>query len=270
MMPRLNSVREAFVDTVINWRLWLVQFFGNVLIFLAFLWWVRPHEANGWQLFYASFFILLTAAAALVLHGGTLDFYQIAHRSGNVRLLAAFKKAVRHLPAIAVWAAVFFLLQWLIAELDQYSISLPAFLRSEFPAWLRRMISEPALDKTYSSIVWLLRWVILPGLLLPFAAAGAEQGFRGLLDFAGWRRAARSLAYWIVLLIVALLAVLSIEGLMSLKPDPKTSTPLGDGVSLFFRLLFAYLLGIFCWLLACSMLGRKTAQTSGESGAQPV
>lgn len=269
-MASLNSVRAAVVLAVINWRLWVIQFLGNVVLFLAFVWWTQPWEANWGQIVFSSLLLLVTAAAALVLHGGTLDFFHLAHQSNEARLKPAFRSALRHVPAMALWAVIFVLVQLLVWKLDQYSISLPGYLRSEFPAWLRRIISEPALDNIYSGIIWLLRWVIVPGLLLPFALFCAEKGFRGLAAIRDWGTALKSLSYWIVLVVAAVLAVFSIQGLMSLKPDPKTSTVLGDQISLFFRLLFAYLLGIFCWLLACSMLGRRTAHPAREAGAQPV
>lgn len=269
-MHRLNAPRAAFVLTVISWRLWLAQFAANILVFLLFVWWLRLPDAHWWQLLFGFLLVLAAAAAALVLHGGTLDFFQTAHESKEAQLATAFKKAWRHLPALALWAVIFLFLQWLLGRLDQYAISLPGYLRSEFPAWLRRVISEPRLDSFYSGSVWLLRWVVLPGLLLPFALFCAETGFRGFLAFADWRRTARSLSYWIVLLFAALLAVWSTQALMSWKLDPRTATLQAEETSLFFRLLFAYLLGIFCWLLACSMLGRKAADAGGKSGTQPV
>lgn len=265
-----SALNDTLVLAVTSWRLWLLQFLGNVVIFLLFAWWLRLPDAHWWQLLFGLLLILFGFAAALVLHGGTLDFFQIAHRGKEGTLAMAFSKALRHLPAIALCAAIFFLLQWLLGKLEQYSILLPGYLRSEFPAWLRRMISEPRLDSIYSGVLWLLRWVVLPGLLLPFALFCADQGFRGLTALRDWWRVQRSLSYWIVLLIAALLGVVATDAIMDWKLDPRTATLQAEEASLFFRLLFAYLLGIFSWLLACSVLGRKTVHTGGESGAQPV
>ncbi|HLW53738.1 MAG TPA: hypothetical protein VKW06_12940 [Candidatus Angelobacter sp.] len=269
-MARWKSLKDTLLLAVTTWRLWLLHFVANAVFFLLFIWWLRPHEASGWQLFYSSLVILLTAAATLVLHAGTLDFFQIAHQRKESNMPAAFRRAWRHLPAIAVWALVFFFLQMLLGKLDQYSVTLPGFLRSEFPAWLRRMISEPRLDSMYSGLLWLLHWLILPALLLPLALFSADRGFRGLIAVRDCWRTLRSLVYWIVLLVAALIGVSATQAIMGWKLDPRTATLSAEETSLVFRLLFAYLLRIFSWLLACSALGRNTADTAGESAAQPV
>lgn len=267
-MARWSSLKDALVLAVNNWRLWLLQFLGNAALFLAFVWWLRISEAHWWQLLFSSLLIALIAAAALLLHGGTLNYYVSAHEDKTAKLPPAFRKALQHLPAIFVWTLIFFLLRWLIGRLDHYDITFPGYLRSEFPAWLRRMISEPRLDSIYSALVSVLRWIVLPGLLLPFALLCADRGFRGWIAFRGWGSTVRSLVYWLVLVAAVLLGVCCVEAIMGWKLDPKTATLQAERASLAFRLLFAYLLGLFSWLLTCSVLGRL--RSAGQSGTQPL
>jgi hypothetical protein len=268
-MARWSPFKDALILAIRNWRLWLLQFFGNLLIFLSVVWWLRLPDAHWWQLLFGLLLIVITAAAALVLHGGTLNYFKGAHQDPSARIRSALKNAVKHLPALLVWALVLFALEWLVSQLDQYDSRVAGFLRSEFPAWLRKIISEPALNNIYSSLIWLLRWVVLPGLLLPFALSCAAKGFRGFLAFGNWVWVLRSLGYWIALIVGALLGVVCIGAIMGWKLDPKTATLSAEETSLAFRLLFGYLLGIFSWLLAGSMLGRKMALGSGQSGTQP-
>ena len=269
-MARWSPFKEGLVLAVNNWRLWSLQFFGNALIFLAFVWWLRLPDAHWWQLFFGLLLIVVAAMSALVLHGGTLNYFEDAHQDRGAYIRSGVKKAFKHLPALLVWALVLFTLEWLLAQLDQYDSRVAGYLRSEFPAWLRRIISEPALNNIYSGLIWLVRWVILPGLLLPFALSCAGKGFRGFLAFGNWLRVTRRLGYWIALVIVALLGVVCIGALMGWRLDPKTATLPAEQTSLAFRLLFAYLLGIFSWLLAGSILGRNMALGSGQSGTQPL
>jgi hypothetical protein len=269
-MARWRTIRDAVAVAVTSWRLWLVQFVGNAVIALAFVGWLRLPDAHWWQLLFGFLLIIACAAAALVLHVGTLDYCRSAHQTKAAALGPAFRRASRHLPAIVLWALVLLFLECLVAKLDSYSVSFPGYLRSEFPAWLRRIISEPRLDSLFTGSTWVLRWVILPGLLLPFAAFCAERGFRGLISFRDWRRALGGLIYWIVLLVAALIGVCSTQALMGWTLDPKTATLSAEETSLFFRLLAAYLLEIFSWLLACSVLGRTLARGSGETGAKPA
>jgi hypothetical protein len=270
-MARWSSFKDALLVSVKNWRLWLLQFFGNAVLFAAFIWWLRIPDARWWQLCFQFVLIVAVGIAALVLHGGTLTYFLSAHRDNTkaAPLVPALRTALKHLPAIAVWAAIFVVLREFVGKLDHYAVSFPGFLRSEFPAWLRRMISEPALDNIYSGFTALLRWVILPGLLLPAALFCADRGFRGLIAVRGWSRTIRSVMYWSVLVIALILGVYSVGLIMGWKLDPKTATLSVEKTSLVFRLLFAYLLGIFSWLLIGSALGRRQLAAPGQTGAQP-
>jgi hypothetical protein len=274
-MARWSSLKDAKAALLVsvNWRLWLIQFLGNALLFLAFVWWLRIGVGHWWQLFGQFILIIAIGIATLLLHGGTLNYFLSAHQDKDAAksalLVPAFKKALKHLPAIAVWAMIFFVLRGLIEKLDQYAVSFPGYLRSEFPVWLRRMISEPALDDIYSGLVALLRWVILPGLLLPSALFCADRGFRGFIALRDWGRTIRSFMYWLVLVFASILSVYCIGLIMDWKLDPKTATLAAEKTSLAFRLLFSYLLGIFSWFLVCSMLGRRQQGSSGQPVAQP-
>jgi hypothetical protein len=267
-MARWSPLKDALVLAVNKWQLWLVHFVGNAAIFLAFEWWLRFSDAHWWNLLASLLVIVVIVSATLLLHGGTLNYFQSAHQDRASKLPPAFKTALKHLPSIFVWALIFFSLFLLTYWIGKtYGVTLPGYLRSEFPAWLRRMISESRLDSIYSGLVSILRWVVLPGLLLPFALFCADKGFRGLVAFAAWRRTLRKLIYWLALVIAMILGVWCVEAIMGWKLDPKTSTFGAEKASLIFRLLFAYLLGLFSWFLACSVLGRT--RSIGQSAAEP-
>jgi hypothetical protein len=257
-MARWSSLRDALTLSLKSWRLWLVQFAGNAIIFALFLGWLRVPEAHWWQLLFQALLILALIGAVLVLHGGTLAYFQSAHENQTAQLVPAFRKALQHVLALAVCV---FLLHFAWAwsgHLDVYQTSLPGYIRSEFPAWLRRMISEPALDNTYTFLLFVLRWVILPGLLLPFLLFCADKGFRGLVAFRDWGKTVRNLAYWIALVVAAIVGVYFVEVVMGWRLDPKTSTFRGEEASFVMRQLLAYLLALFSWLFVASMLGRTS------------
>jgi hypothetical protein len=268
-MARLSSLKDSLVLGVRNWRLWLVQFVANAAIILAFFGWLQIKEAYWWQLVFSLLLAALLVIAVLVLHGGTLNYFESAHQDRSAKLLPAFRSAFRHLGALVVWFLVVHFLWHVASHLDAYSTSFPGYLRSEFPAWLRRMISEPALDNTYSFLLSLLLWVVLPGLFLPFALFAASRGFRGLIALRDWRHTVANLAYWIALMVAAVIAVYCTGKIMDWKLDPKTATLAGEKASLAFRLLFACLLAIFGWLLACSALGRARLN-GGQAGSKPA
>jgi len=260
-MARWSSLVEALTSSIRNWRLWLLQFIGNAAIFALFLGWLQVPDAHWWQLLFQFLLMVLIAAAVLVLQGGTLNYFQSVHLEGSKQapLPQAFLRALKHILAMAVWVLVFYFLRSLVGRLDDYDQSFPGYLRSGFPAWLRRMISEPALDNIYSGFVSLLRWVVLPGLLLPFALFSADRGFRGLIALRDWSKTVRSIAYWIVVAAAAVIGVWLVQVIMDWKLNPNTSTLRGEEASFFTRQLVAYLLCLLAWFLACSMLGRTRA-----------
>jgi uncharacterized membrane protein YidH (DUF202 family) len=249
-------MREAFALVLRTPRLWGVQFLGNVLIFLLYAGWLRLPEAHWWDLLLNVLVIVLVVAAALTLHGGTLNYFQSAHVDRSAALTPEFKKALKHVLALAVWAAVFFFLWSQLDNLGDYQYSFPGYLRSELPSWLRKHTTDTGFTSTYMFIVGLLQGVVLPGLLLPLASLAARQGFRGFLQVRECGRTLRKVSYWVVVALAVIVGVAAIGLLLNWKMNPRTATLGGEEVSLFFRLLASYLIGLFAWLWVCSMLGR--------------
>jgi len=265
-MARLSSLRDALSLSLKSWRLWLIQFAGNAVIFALFFGWLQVSEAHWWQLLFQALLILVIVAAVLVLHGGTLVYFKSAHEDRTAQLMPAFRQALKHIFALAVCVFMVHIPWALSGHLYNYETSFPGYLRSGFPAWLRRMISEPALDHTYIFLLVLLHWVILPGLLLPFLLFCADRGFRGFVAFRDWAKTVRSLAYWIALIVAAVVGIYFVGVVMGWRLDPKTATFRGEEVSFVFRQLLAYLLALFSWLLVASALGRAR-RGAGQTGA---
>lgn len=268
-MARWSSLKDTVVLAVKNWRLWSLQFAGNAVIALAFVGFLFIKEAYLWQIVFSILLSVLLVVAALVLHGGTFNYFESVHQDRSTKLVPAFRSALKHIGALVVWALVFHFIWHLTGHLEEYNTSFPGYLRSEFPAWLRRMISEPVLGNTYGFLLSLLMWVVLPAVALPFGLFAASRGFRGLVAFGDWWRTVRNLAYWIALIVAALIGVYCTGKIMDWKLDPKTATLAGEKASLAFRLFFVYLLMIFSWLLDCSALGRARL-SGGQTGSQPA
>lgn len=252
----MRPLREAFTLVLRTPRLWVVQLLGNVLVFAAFALWLRLPEAHWWDLLLNLIMIALVVVGAVVLQGGTLNYCQSAHADHSSLLAPEFKKALKNFFAIAVWTAVFFLLWLLVRKLGDYRYSFPGYVRSELPSWLRKHTTDAGFTDAYMITAGMLLIVGLPGLLLPGALLAASQGFRGLVQVQEWGRRLRSLSYWVVLVVTVIPAGLVIAILLDWKLNPQTATLRGEEISLFFRLLACYLIGLFAWLSVCSMLGR--------------
>ena len=252
----MKPMREAFVLVVRTPRLWAVQFLGNAVILLLYAGWLRLPEAHWWDLLLNLLVLLLAIVGALVLHGGTLNYFPSAHADRAALLSPNFRQALRHCLAIAIWALVFFFLCFQADRLGDYAYTFPAYLRAELPSWLRKHTTPDGFTSLYSFMVGFIVWVVLPGLLLPGALLAANQGFRGLIRLRAWGRVLRRVSYWVVLVLAVVPAGIAVMLLLDWKMNPDTATLRGEEISLILRLLASYVIALFAWLWVCSMAGR--------------
>ena len=269
-MSRLEIVRGAFRDCFRTGRLWIVQFFANPILLALFIAWLLIPVASNLHVVFNFVFAFALIVAVLTLHAGTLNYFVDRQNSAGAPLLSAFRRALRRLIPFAICVAVFCLLWLLVNKLEVYQSNFPAYVRSTLPVSISRHITLPALDTVFLVVLFIARWIFVPGLLLPLLAQAADRGF-DLQGFRAWRKTVLSLAYWLVLTFAALLGVLATLKLMAWTPDFKTSTTHSEAISLAWRLFVAYLFGLFSWMLTCSVLGRcsATARSSSDVSGNP-
>ena len=257
-MANLAIAADTFKDCLRSWRLWLIQFFANLLLFGLFAGWLLLPVANAGYLLLNILVASLFLLAVFVLHGGTLNYFYAQTHDEGARLRSVFALALRNLLAVAVCEGAIYLLWIAAGEADTYHETLPAYLRSMTPLFLRKHTGLAAYQELFEASRFLLRWIVVPGLVLPFFASVSRLGFRGFgrQGFTAWKKSLRNISYWGVLILSALLGVLATEKIMGWTPDFRTSTFTGETVSLIFRGLASYLLGLFAWLLVCSAAGR--------------
>ncbi|HEV2964175.1 MAG TPA: hypothetical protein VG649_20270 [Candidatus Angelobacter sp.] len=252
---RWDSLRGVFVPSFTNLRVWLLQFFGGIVIALALIGFLRTGETSG-QLILACLLILVAVVGWLTLDGSTFNYYLDQQRTQTSLLKPALIRALKHILPLAILAGIFFLLRLVVDRLDDYHYSVPGYLRSEFPAWLRRNMSEARVQNLYDLFVFFIRWIILPVLLLPLASLCADRGFRGFFALRTWARMFRNRSFWGVVIVASFLGILIPTSILAWKLDPKTATATSEGIFLGFRLLLVYLLVLGAWLMVSSMLAR--------------
>lgn len=265
-----NSLRSTFVSALQHQRLWLLQFFGNIVVALLFVLWLRIPDSYWWQLLFQFVVAVAGLVGVLVLHGGTLNYYSDLAKEGKSPLPSAFWRAMKHLPAFVIAVAIFYFVLYFVDKLDDYQYQFPGYLRSEFPAWLRRLVSENAMDNLYLGFVAFLRWTVVPGLLLPLWLLCADIGFRAFGQLRFWGQALRSLSYWIVLILAGLIGVYCTGKLMHWMLDSNGPAVTKEGIWLGFRMLIAYLLALFSWFWVCSMLARARSRPGPPAAEQKV
>lgn len=274
-MSAPNTSRGTISGCFRNGRLWLIQFLANPAIFGLFAVWLLIPVARTWQVVLNALFVLVLIAAAVALHGGTLNYFYEEHRGEKIPLKNAFLRALGNIFPILICAAVFYGL-WLIVDwAGSYQDTVPTYLRSEFPAFLRRHITLSFLMTSFDVIIFILRWIVVPGLVLPFALNASNRGFRGFgpRGFSTWRKSIFSRAYWFVLALAAVVGIYITNELVGWTPDFRTSTYRHEILSMVVRLLISYCLALTAWMLACSAVGRRSAlsgQGSGDVSRNPA
>lgn len=257
MMIRLEIVRDAFLDCVRNGRLLVLHIVANPILFGLFALWLLIPVASGFHLLLNFIVAVGLLGVVITLHAGTLNYYSDA-QPGGTPFFPPFRRALRHLFPVAVCVAVFCVLWLSVEKLESFQITFPAYLRSTFPVSLRRHVTQSSLESMFTAAIFFLRWILVPAFVLPLTFQAADRGFRGFGKdgLSAWSKTVFNLSFWIILLVGALIGVLGSEKIMALTPDFKTSTFHGELASLTVRLPIAYFLGLFPWLLACSMVGR--------------
>jgi uncharacterized membrane protein YidH (DUF202 family) len=269
-MPNFAPAVDALKGCFRDWRLWLIQFLGNALLFALFTAWLFIPVATAWHLILNVLLALILLAGLLVLHGGTLNYFCSREERENESLREVFRRGVWNVLAVALCAAVLYLLWLLAGQTGSYEGSLPPYLRSISPAFLRRFAGLPVFQGIISMFFFTLRWILVPGLVLPLVASGAYSGFRGLgrSGLQIWKTTVWSISYWAIVIVAVLFGVVATEKIMGWTPDFRTSTFSQETTSLLIRSLVSYFLALFAWMLACSAIGRQR-QTVADTTDDP-
>jgi hypothetical protein len=135
------------------------------------------------------------------LYGTAFAYFQL---KDNRELSTAWKSAMTNLLPLAVAAIVVTVVYALLALWNVYS-SKPAFTIASFlTLHLRVPVKPPSVQRIFNVILWIVRWVVLPVLLLPMIAAIASDGWSGVRSIG---KLAHRWLYWIevpVFLVCAL------------------------------------------------------------------
>jgi hypothetical protein len=152
-----------------------VHFLGNALVLWLAYYWLSIGEARASLLLWSLLVGLATIALFSWIHGAGFVYF----REPKVGALAALGTARRHLLALLAASLLVLVLYWLVDRAQDWS-SGPAFQFASFLTLkLRRPVKPASMLRAFGIAWWVVRWVVLPVLLLPAASATAARGFRG-------------------------------------------------------------------------------------------
>src|SRR5258708_18821809 len=119
-MSEFEETRLVLGGSLRSGRLWLVQFFVNPILAGLFAAWLLIPEAKIWQLGLSVLLVAVIAAAALVLHAGTLNYFSDQFRGQSAAVSTTFGRAMRDFSALVVYAPVFFLVSALAGRVGPF------------------------------------------------------------------------------------------------------------------------------------------------------
>jgi len=223
-----------------NMTLAALHLAGNaVLLFLGY-YWLGIGESRTLTLMWSLFVALFLAAVTAVLHGATFAYFG----EPSPGLPAAFRTAVRHLPAIVAATLAVLALYVLLDRWAEYSTQ-PAFsIASWLTLNLRKPVKPATIQRLFNIVTWLVRWIVLPILLLPMIAGAASRGWRGFTYFGkpGGRR-----IYWLACPVLVLCGFWLPFRFIGWVPTVGSFAM--EIISFTVRFLMAYLLFVGAWLL---------------------
>jgi hypothetical protein len=170
-----------------------------LLLWLAYLW-LGIGEPTVPRLIFSFADALAIVALVCWLHGTTL-VYLVGQAPVPAPLSPSFRTALRNLLPLLIAAvavvALYGLLSWWADASGKPAFRLASWLTLK----LRKPIKPATVTRIFNAGFWIIRWWILPVVLLPVAAAVANRGWRGFgaIGRRGWH-------YWLEVPLLLLCA----------------------------------------------------------------
>jgi hypothetical protein len=208
---------------------------GDALLLGLAYYWLGTSESSGGALLWSGLVAAFVFTGACALHGAAFAWF------GGEPVLSL--RALKRLAPFAVAALAVAVVYWLLALWGVYSAT-PAFQIASFLTLKLRIPVKPAsVQFIFNAVLWIVRWAILPALLLPMFSGIACGGWRGLRAFGAMPRR----LYWLevpALLLCAFWLPFRLLGWV-----PHVGGFWVEALSFILRFAVAYLLFVGAWLL---------------------
>ena len=250
-------------DTITNRtgiaKLWLLNLVANAAVLVVWYFWLLIPDAHGWQVAGSALLAVAVIALVLWLRAGTLAWFRIAEFRKEARIWRAYRRALRHVPALGIWVLVFVLLAWMLWGVHGYV--------PQFAVWLRQKLGAgPPPRNIMNDLNWLLlliAGVLLPGLWVPMATTISAVGFRPehvILSRRVWTRP----LYWLWFCLLLGIGFYVPYKLVRWIPDLQTLRQ--QTWSMGIRFLIAYLISVTAFL---ALVWMAAVHTGREDPIEP-
>ncbi len=232
-----GNVHDLFRRLSRDWKWVTAQLVLTLLLIVFFVAWTRLPDRHVWQVMIDLVVPLLLVVSTLELQAGTVRAF--ADDDGKrVKLVWG---AMTLLVWIALAAAVWALLDWF----DDQIPLLAGYFNSKFGAHARgSLFTYEHIQRGLTALEWIVRWVIVPAKLIPYAAASAQWGWR-----LPWRRVLKFLwnwRWWLGVVLASIVGVWLPSQFFKATPRGTVSAQIW---ALAGKLAGAYLLAVASWVL---------------------
>lgn len=213
------------------------QYWATLLLVAAGIVWTRLPDQYWWQVVLSLLIPALLIAALLALEAATMR--SLAGRdTKRVKLLYG---ALTLVVWAAIYAAIWIFLNWCSDQIPAWA----SYLNSRASAHARgAILTKNHIQLWLTILVWVFRWIIVPGKLIPCAIASTQSGWR-----LPWRRLIRimlSWRWWPAVILAALAAVEWPSHFYDAIPKGSVSHQVW---TVLLKLAANYLLAITAWVL---------------------
>jgi hypothetical protein len=218
--------------------LWVALQFGlTLLLILVGLAWTGLPDKHLWQVALTLLVPLLLAISVLELEAGTMR----ALADDDGRRLKLVWGAMTLLAWVALFWACWAVLDWCDDRIPLWA----GYLNSRASTGSRAtVLTYDHLQKWMMLAEWVLRWIIVPGKLLPYAMASAQWGWR-----VPWRKIIRLLLNWRWWPAVVLASLVGVALPGHFFVDLPHGTVMHQVWMVVLKLAVIYVLAVGCWVL---------------------
>ena len=245
------SMTESTTNRAGIVKLWLLNLVANAALMAAAYFWLLIPDARGWQVAGSALLAVLVVFLVIWLRAGTLAYFRGAEYRSKGTIWRAYRRAVRNVPALAVWGVVFAAITWLLWSLHGYV--------PQFAVWFRQKLNGgPPPRNIMADVNWLLfllNCVVLPALWVPIATTISAVGFQPE-HIVRTRRVWKQPVYWLWFCLLLGVGVYIPYKLVWWIRDLQTIRQ--QAWNMGWRFLLAYVIGVTAFIVVVWMTGVRT------------
>ena len=258
-MDQGNGIRERGADVSYFYEtlrrigqawVWVAaQFLVTLLLILAGIAWTRLPDKHIWQVLLSLLVPLLLVIAALALEAGTMR--ALADDDGK-RVKLVLGAATLLVWVSLIWAC-WFILDWCDDRIPAWA----GYLNSQASAHTRTgLFTYEHLQRWFILAEWVLRWIVVPAKVIPYAMSSAQWGWR--IPFRRVLRLLWNWRWWLAVVAAALIGAAPPGRFFAGEPQGTVAHQVRAVV---LKLAATYLLALVCWVLLLAWAAVLLART---------